>query len=575
MKRVTVLVAWLLSAALVLTGCVDIPVSSPPQPLQAFDRKRPTNIVPAPRRGDDPETVARNLLKAMSDPTAGHRSARKFLTAGASQRWDDQGDLTIVRDVGVVIDERTETAVRLRVSATKTGVLSPDGSLRPAAGPEIIALSLTRENGSWRINGDMHPGAVTDTSQFLTAYRQADLFFPDRTLTRLIADPRWFFGAEPDASVLVNRLLGGPSSGLEGAVALGAARGATLTGPATTSGDTVSIPLGNVGDADQRHRTMLAAQIVWTLDYAGISGTYRITADGAPLVAGREAGWRPADVSAVEPDSAPRSADSVHLVRDGALTRLTGNRAVPVGGELGAGHDVESAAVSADLTRVAAVVVRDGQRTLMVGPYGGTPVAAVTGTSMTEPTFGTDADSGYVVVDGRPMQWVYDQASGTARSIPVDASAVAAVAPGPITDLRVSPDGVRVALVVGGRTMLAVISVNDVGAGSLTGVYPLTPGADGAAVGVAWATAKTLYVARLAVDVPVWKTSIVGTQPIELVSGNLKPPVVDIAASPTAVYVSDSRGVQQLGTAQVRPDQYWTAVGPDAGPGTVPVIPGA
>lgn len=75
-------------------------------------------------------------------------------------------------------------------------------------------------------------------------------------------------------------------------------------------------------------------------------------------------------MSAFEPDP-KQSADPIHLVRDGALTRLTGSRAVPVSGELGASRDIVSAAVSADLTQAAAVVDRDGRRALLVGPYGG------------------------------------------------------------------------------------------------------------------------------------------------------------------------------------------------------------
>lgn len=572
MRRVAVLVALLLSATMVLTGCVDIPDSSSPQPIQAFDRKRPTNIVPSPRRGDDPETVARNFVKAMSDPTAGHRAARKFLTAGASQRWDDQGDMTVVRDVGVTVDERTDDAVRLRVTGEKTGVLSPGGTLRPVTGDWVMALSLEQSGGTWRISGDPPVGSVTDSSQFLTAYRQADLFFPDRTLSRLVADPRWLFGPELDASVLVNRLLAGPAPDLAGAVSQGAARGSAAAGPVTTKGDVVTVPLGNVADGDQKARTTLAAQIVWTLDYAGFSGTYRITADGAPLVPGRDEGWHTADVSTFEPEPEKRAVDPVHLVRDGGLARLTGNRAVPVDGALGAAHDLQSAAISADMSRSAAVADRGGRRVLLVGPYGGDAVEVAAGASVTTPSFGPDPATGYAVVDGRPIHWMSD-GDGT-RIESIDTAEVRAVAPGPITGLQVSPDGVRVALVVGGRLLLAVLSVNDVGVPALTGVYLLAPEVAGTGIGIAWSSSKTMYFAVNGGDSPVWKASIVGTQPVAMVSGNLKPPLVDVAASSTTVYVSDNRGIQQIGTGQIRPDQYWTALGPDAGPGTRPVIPG-
>lgn len=572
MRRLVTLLALLMGGVLVLSGCVDIPDSSSPQPIEAFDRQRPTNLVPSPRKGDDPEAVARSFLKAMSDPSAGHRAARKFLTASASEGWDDHGDMTVIRNVSITIDERTDNAVRLRVTGDKTGVLSSSGTLRPETGELMVALSLAKVKGAWRISGDVPSGSITDSAQFLTAYRQVDLFFPDRTMTRLVADPRWLFGTEPDPSALINRLLGGPTTVLAGAVAQGAGRGATLLGPVTVAGDLVTVPLGNVADSDAKSRTILAAQIIWTLDDAGISGTYRITADGAPLVADRDEGWRSADVSAFEPDP-KEPVDPVHLIRDGALTRLTAGRAVPVAGELGASRNIISAGISADMTQAAAVIDRDGRRTLMVGPYGGTPIEAAAGREMTTPSFGPDVDSGYLAVDGKPVRWVYAD-GGSVRSAPVDASAVTAAAPGPITDLQVSPDGVRVALVVGGRVLMAALSVNDRGVPSLTGVYPLAPDLAGEVVDVAWSTAKTLFIARAGDDVPVWRTSIAGTQPVEIVSGNLKPPVVELAASGTQVYAADNRGVQQIGTGTARPDQYWTALSQDAGIGTVAVVPG-
>ncbi|WP_035718504.1 LpqB family beta-propeller domain-containing protein [Gordonia shandongensis] len=573
-RRLIALLAALLAASVVLTGCVSIPDSSSPQPIQAYDRQRPTNIVPAPRKDDDPESVARNFVKAMSDPGDGHRAARRFLDPQAGRTWDDSGDLTVIRDVGVVIDERTENAVRLRVTGSKIGVLTPEGSLRQEDGDTVFALTLARRNGGqWRINGDVPHGTVTDSSQFLTAYRQVDLYYPDRTMTRLVADPRWFFGPDPDPSLIVGRLLAGPTPALSGAAGQGADRGSTLTSPVSVSGDDVSIALGNVADTDMRDRTVLAAQIAWTLDDAGVAGTYMITADGAPLVADHEDGWRTADVRSFDPDPDVDNAPTVHLVRDGALVRLAGGQAVPVPGEFGTSRDVRDAAISDDLSTMAVVVAREGRQVLSVGPYGGTTVEAVSGREVSRPSIGPDRMTGYALVDGKPVKWYFDPASGSARSVTLDVGAVAESAPGPITDLRVSPDGVRVALVVGGRLLVAVAVTNDRGVPALTGVENIAPTIDTPVIGAAWATAKTLYLAREGDESPVWRASITGTAPTELVSGNLKAPIRAIAASRRSVYVGDNRGVQQLGTVQARPDQYWTPVSRDAGAGSIPVIP--
>ena len=156
--------SWMLVLALVMTvtGCVAIPDSSSPQPVEGFTRSLPTNLVPTPRRSDDPETLVRNFFKAMADPASGHRAARRFLTPGASDRWDDQGPMTILDETRVVVDERSESAVRLRVMGEKTGTLSDIGRLTQASGDMVIPLTLSKENGAWRVSGDPPAGTITD-----------------------------------------------------------------------------------------------------------------------------------------------------------------------------------------------------------------------------------------------------------------------------------------------------------------------------------------------------------------------------------------------------------------------------
>ncbi|GEE03997.1 lipoprotein LpqB [Gordonia spumicola] len=566
------LAALLLVMTTTLTGCVSIPDDSAPQPIEAFSRKDPLNAVPAPRRSDDPETLARNFIRAMADPTGGHKAARRYLTGSASSRWDDQGDLTVVDDVSVVVDERTETAIRLRITGDHVGTLSPAGQLLPASGSVVIPLSMSKTPSGWRIDGDLPRGVVTDNAQFLTAYRRADLYFPDRTMKRLVTDPRWLYGAAPDASALVTLLMRGPSPDLSGAIGAGADKGATLTAPVSTDSDTITVELGNVTDTDTGNRTVLAAQIVWTLDAAGLSGTYRINADGAPLVADQDGGWRTADVRAFEPDAEQTTQPVLHLVRGGAVVRSTGQRYVAIPGPLGAGRDVRSAAVTRDLGRVAAVVQRGDRQALVEGPYGGDPVEVASGRTVSSPSFGADDTTGYAIVDDRPIQWSRDQ-QGRARAGALDVTAVQAVRAGPITAMSIAPDGVRVALVVAGRPLLAVISTNARGVPALTGVRDAAP-ADGTALtDLAWATSDVLYVIGEGDESPVLRISIAGGPSSPLVGGNLKPPLQAIAASPRSVYVTDSQGVLQLGIDSTRPDQYWTSVGTSIPPGSVPVVP--
>nr|WP_183373222.1 LpqB family beta-propeller domain-containing protein [Gordonia humi] len=561
----------LVIAAAVLAGCVSVPDSSAPQPIGTFSRKDPAGAVPVPRRSDDPETLSRNFLKAMADPSSGHRAARKFLTSTASGRWDDQGGTTIVDNVGVVIDERTESAVRLRITADKVGVLSDAGQLLPADGQMVMPVSLTRVRGSWRVSGDLPRGAVTDRGQFLIAYRQVNLYFPDRTMTRLVTDPRWLFGASTDPTDAVSLLLRGPSPDLAGAIGSGADRGASLSGQVTVDGDSVIVNLDNVSDDDTRNRTVLAAQLIWTLDSADVTGTYVLNADDAPLVPGHNGGWRTADVASFEPDS-EHGPLPLHLVYKGALVRSTAGHTIPVPGELGATRDVRAAAVTVDSRRAAAVLARGPRPTLVEGPYGGEPTEIASGTTITSPSYGADQSTGYAIIDGRPIQWSYN-AQGAPSIVDLDVSAVRAAVPGPITALRVAPDGVRVALVVAGRPMLAALTTNERGVPSLTGVRPAALDIDTAVQDIAWSGSTVMYAVRSGDDSPVMRIALAGGPAVGLVAGNLKPPLTAVGAGEDTVYVADTQGVQQLGTGSGRPDQYWTAVTAEPVPDTIPVVP--
>lgn len=569
--RRILLAPWLLLAlVLASTGCVAIPDSSSPQPVQEFNRSLPTNLVPTPRASDDPETLVRNFVKAMADPESGHRAARRFLSPGASERWDDQGPMTILEDLRVVVDERSESAVRLRVIGEQIGVLSAIGQLTPSTGEKVIPLTLTRGNGTrgWRIEGDMLAGTITDSTQFDATYRLAQLYFPDRTATRLAGDPRWLYGSSIDPTDLVTRLLAGSAPDLAGAADTAAGRDVTLRGPVLQDGDRVTINLGGLADADTRNRTVIAAQLIWTLDEAGIRGTYLINADGEPLVAERSDGWRTADVKAFdpEPDTGP---SPLHVVA-GGFYRVTSSGTSPVGGPLGTADDLRSAAISMNQTRVAAVAQRGGRQVLLQGPYGGDVTEVASGAEIASPSFGAVVDTGYALVDSRPVQWSLGADGATTRVVPLDTGEVTAVDPRPITAFKVSPDGVRVAMVVGGRVLLAAVATGDRGAPSLTGVHVAAFGITTPVVSVDWGGVTSLYLVREGDDTPIMRIPVSGLPPTGLVSGNLKPPVRSVAATRNTVYAGDVRSVLELGTAPSSADQYWTSVG-DVPEGAVPV----
>lgn len=568
--------AMLLTLVCVLSACGSIPSSSSPQPITAFERQGPTNVVPVPQADMDPESLVRAFLKATADPEAGHSAAREFLTTTSSEQWDDRGDMLIIDEVNIFVDQRSEDAVRLRLLGDNVGTLKSDGELLPATGQVETTLSLTRVGDQWRIDGPLPNGTMIDRTQFETAYRAATLYFTDRSLEHLVADPRWFYsGQDTEPTELITRLIAGPSADLADAVDSGFPNGAALRGPVTALSDGgVRMELTGIGSSSTRDRTALAAQIIWTLDAADIGGPYVINADGGPLIPERAPGWQTADVRSFDPTSVPSTDVGLNIIRDGALLKVTDSGTVPVDGPLGTSTAVRSAVISADGETDAAVVARPGQRLdLVVGPYGANPGVVTTGVSITRPSFGQNANTIWAVVDGQPVQWMRDEADTSERLIPVNADAIATVARGAITELQVAPDGVRVALIVGGQVVFAVVTTNADGGLSLTNPRIAAYNIGNRAVSLDWASPTTLMVARDANESPVAQLSINGTPAVGLLSGNLSPPVSSVVADQATVYVGDTRGVLRLGSSNGQPDQYWTEVEPAMAPGVIPVLP--
>lgn len=561
-----------------VTACGGVPNSSSPQPITSFKREAPTNAVPVPQSDMDPEALVRAFLKATSDPADGHAAARRFLTRTASPQWDERGDTMILDEINTFVDQRSQQSVRMRLVGDNVGTLKTDGQLVPATGRVETTISLVRVGDQWRIDGPLPDGVMIDRTQFESAYRAVSLYFTDRTRQHLVSDPRWLFaGLDSDPTTIINELIAGPAQDLDPGVDTAVPAGSSLRGQVTSiSGGGVRIELVGVGDQSIRDRTMLAAQLIWTLNGADIGGPYVIDADGAPLVADRASGWQTADVKSYDPAAVPSTDVGLNIISAGGLLKVTDTGTTPSGGTLGTSRQVRSAAISADGSEVAAASARDGNPglDLVAGPYGGSTAAVASGGSITRPSFGGYGnDTFWAVIDGKPVRVTRDPQSGAVVVSQVDAIAVQTVVRGPITELQVSPDGVRVAMIVGGQVVFAIIAANEDGQVALSSPRIAAYNIGNRAVSLDWASASTLMIARDAPDSPVVQLAINGTPAAGLISGNIAPPVRAVVADTTTVYIGDERGVLRLGSTNGQPDQYWTEVEPAMSPGAIPVLP--
>ena len=133
--------------------------------------------------------------------------------------------------------------------------------------------------------------------------------------------------------------------------------------------------------------------------------------------------------------------------------------------------------------------------------------------------------------------------SDTGASAPYQVNTAELAEFGPITELRLSRDGVRAAAVAGGRLVVAAI-VAEPGEVSLRHPRVLREGDLPPTAGVDWARSELLVVASAEPDPRVSSVSVDGLTRRQVSSTNLTGPLTDIIAAPGhEVVVADVTGL--------------------------------
>ena len=584
-----VVVAWLAVLTVVLAGCAGVPSSSSPQAIGTVSRPAPPSL-PKPTPGMDPDILLREFLKATADPANRHLAARQFLTESASSGWDDAGSALLIDNV-VFVETREPEKVSVTMRADILGSLSDMGVFETGEGalPDPGPIELIKTSDGWRID-TLPNGVFLDWQQFQETYKRNTLYFVDPTGKTVVPDPRYVAVSEPDqlATELVSKLIAGPRPEMAKTVRNLLDEPLKLSGPVTRAdgGKTgvgrgyggARIDLENLSTTDPHSRQLLAAQIIWTLSRAGINGPYVINADGAALDDRFADGWTTADVAATDPGAADGAAAGLHALVGGSLVSLDENSAPRVPGAFGQTSGQVSAALSRSGQEVASVVVQrpgapDMASSLWIGQLGGSAAQVMDGRTLSRPSWSLD-ESIWVVVDGLNVVRAVQDASGQPARIPVDSTAVTARFPGAITELQLSRDGTRAAMVIDGRVILAGVEQTEGGGYALTFPRRLGYGLGNTAVSLGWRTGDDIVVSRTDPQHPVSYVNLDGVNS-DAPSRNLLMPVTTVAANPSTVYVSDGRGVLQLSGASAEDgDPSWVEVRPLMVAGAKPVLPG-
>ncbi|WP_304107181.1 MtrAB system accessory lipoprotein LpqB [Mycolicibacterium bacteremicum] len=589
MRRVLAAVGVALSVVLVVSGCAGVPTSSAPQAIGTVERAAPPRL-PTPTPGMEPDVLLREFLKATADPANRHLAARQFLTESASRGWDDAGSALLIDRV-VFTETRRPDRVSVTMQADILGSLSDVGVFETAEGalPDPGPIELVQTPGGWRIDR-LPNGVFLDWQQFQQTYRRNTLYFTDPTGNTVVPDPRYVAVSDSDqlATELMSKLITGPRPEMAHTVRNLLAAPLRLRGPVTRADGSKTgvgrgyggarIDLENLSTTDPHTRQLLAAQIIWTLARAGINGPYVINADGAALDDRFAEGWDTADVAASDPGAADGAGAGLHALVGGSLVYLDGQRAPRVPGPFGQMPDQTAAALSRSGQEIASVVVLrrdapDMASSLWIGPVGGDAAQALDGRSLTRPSWSLD-EAIWIVVDGvNVVRVLQEAASGQPARIPVDSTAVATKFPGAISELQLSRDGTRAAMVINGEVILAGVEQTPGGGYALTYPRRLGFGLRDTAVSLSWRTGDDIVVTRTDTAHPVSYVNLDGVNS-DGPNGNLAVPMSVVAANPSTVYVADRRGILQLSGSAADNDLTWSEVRPLMVTGAVPVLPG-
>jgi hypothetical protein len=449
-----------------LAGCAGMPESGsvhfgraiPAAPGLGEDVADVRVLPRSPQPGMNPRDIVHGFLRAMVSRDGGYETARQYLTARAAATWKPDLGVTTYDEGGVRLLPHVDGSdLSIRFRAPRIGSISNRGDFAPRGGTVAAAFGMTKVAGEWRIER-LPDGALLSSSDATRSYRFADVYYPNRLGAPALAPEQVLLPPDPGGitTALVRALVAGPGGWLAPAVRTGFPAGTELLGsvPVDRSGVAevnLSVAARQASDTDLR---TMSAQLSWTLRQVQEISSVRLLADGAQLAVFATKG---APDEFVDFDPAPRSSLTAFF-RTGDDWALVGADTAPA---LAPVHGLNAVALSRGGDRLAGLGPTRFGMTLHVGPAGAPPPVQLRGRHLTAPTFGPNGEV-YTVVTDHTGQWVARVPEGGAvRRVP----AAAAITRRPVQALRISPDGARVAAVVGppdrGRLLVGRVAVRN------------------------------------------------------------------------------------------------------------------
>ncbi|HYI55750.1 MAG TPA: LpqB family beta-propeller domain-containing protein [Microlunatus sp.] len=463
MRRTPILLAVVVLLLGLVTGCVSVPTAGPVEKVegQPPECQNCINVdVAPPSPGDEPKQIVQGFLRATSNFQPSYAVARQFLTTGAAEKWAPETGVSIysgslqAAGTTVILDGRL------------VGSLGPDRTYTAQDKAWRVNFGMVKEKGEWRISTPP-AGLMVAEFAFSSFYQSYNLYFVGNGSV-LVPDPIYLPNLRNQASiasVLMRALLNGPSDWLSPAVTSAIPEGTALSVDAVTINDGVAeVALSdNVLSLNDGQRTLMAAQVLYTLQATGIQGVTFTVNQQPYAIPGADQGTYEVVLdsrfAAFDPIP-PGIVDSTYTARDNKVSVTASitdpGQTFPIPGPLGAGRwSVEQLAVSATGSDVAAVTDR-GTVLRRAEVADGTVRTVLSGaTALLRPEFTRFAEVWAVGDrDGRQRLWV----ERDGRVAEIDSTILSR---GTVKAFAISPDGVRMALIreVDGRSELGLARI--------------------------------------------------------------------------------------------------------------------
>jgi hypothetical protein len=472
--------AFVVALLALLAGCISEPSGGPvisysmTQGPGGQSQPLPQIIAQPPAAGWGPKQIVTGFLAASASFAGGQRIAREYLTTKENRAWTPNWS-AVVYSSGPNVSQAALTgtgsgqvakvtvggSVQAFLSGTG-GYVAPSASATGGAPGGSPTFRLEKVGGQWRIS-KAPPYLVLTSYSFQYDYQLRNLYFFDPTNSHLVPDPVYVPLQATTASLmdgLVYDLIHPPGDWLSrGATSTSFPAKTTTIGDVTLTGGTAAVNLGGAITKGANDRTLMqqvSSQLLYTLIGSGGSGpavqSVQLSVNGKP--------WSPpsSDLNPVQQLHQSKytpasSAGSLFYYVDSAgnLQSRTSSTAKPVKvAHIGTGYT--QIAVSPDKQYVAALTKNGSLFTgRTVGPLVRRAGAGYTSLSWdpVDDLWATTGDQ-IVMLSGAASP---SQQAGKPVAVNVVNADDSTQNVGPFTGLRVAPDGVRVAIIVGGNDL--------------------------------------------------------------------------------------------------------------------------